>query len=68
MPATAADEVVDVLTRVSTWPAAKRLALARELLQALSLDLGSAPGPAASVISMARSPMGRCGLPSPTGC
>ena len=31
MPATEADEVVDVLARVSTWPAAKRLALAREL-------------------------------------
>jgi hypothetical protein len=60
--------MVDVLTRVSTWPAAKRLALAREPLQTLSRDLGSAPGPAASVISMARSPMGRCGLPSPTGC
>jgi len=43
MPATEADEVVDVLTRVSTWPAAKRLALARELLQTLSGDLSSVP-------------------------
>src|SRR5262245_33723434 len=25
-------------------------------------------GPAVGVISMARSPTGRCGLPSPTGC
>jgi hypothetical protein len=32
-----------VLTRVSSWPAAKRIALARELLHTLSGDLGGAP-------------------------
>jgi hypothetical protein len=35
------DEVVEVLTRVSTWPPAKRLALAQELLQTLTGDLGA---------------------------
>ncbi len=49
MPATEADEVVDVLTRVSAWPVAQRLALARELLQTLSGDLGSTPTPRKSL-------------------
>ena len=33
-----------------------------------SAPVTPALGPAASVISMARSPLGRCTLPSPTGC
>ena len=45
MPVTETDEVGEVLSRVSTWPAEKRLALTQKILQTLTRDLGSKSPP-----------------------
>ena len=45
MQMTETDEVGEVLSRVSTWPAEKRLVLTQKILQTLTRDLSMKPQP-----------------------